>query len=790
MKTNSAFAKANEPDPFASLREKKTKKYGLSQAKYLYSSYFQNRNTLFYDRKTNYREQIAYAQGDQSLGRYRKFFGIKKNDQSWINLDWRIRNYLTKRINAVTHMIYSEEYRATFDAIDPMAIQQKREYKGRIRAIMEMKEFYDEMAALSEVAETPPDNLPMTEAELNLHMDEEYKHRFARELEQANEVITDISDWKMIQKQFAFDLAVLGVGAIESKIGKNGMAQNSYVDPLRLVVPNSKYEDYRDIHKIGWVEDMQIHNLRKVAGKQFTDNEYEQIKEEYSTKESQRNLHNYHDYTEGYQNANHSEQSYQVPVLHFSFITDIEDTYVQKITPENNAPMYPANPNKGMGKGYWTEKNEYGVGYKTNGKVRVYRDKFEVVMQGSWIVGSDFVFNYAPAYNMERDKKNLNKAHLPIKVISPNMKANKVVSIVDQAMPICDDIQNYTNKLNQLVAAAIPKGIYINLDSLEEANLAGSSGEVMDTQELLRMYQEKGVVVGRNKDYTGGASDPYPIRELENGMARDVMNYVQLIDVKRRELDEVIGLNEMTYGALPNPKTGKAVAQASMNQSMHTIGHLFLASRWLYEQATRSNCRNYLEMLRRGNAHDIIEALGESSLDFMSQDPSITLHQFGFKVDVLPKEQEWQEFYQLIASAIGTPDGIDIDDFVYIKNLTNLKQAESAFRTKLRMKRDARALQEQAAAEQAQQAQAQQAQMLAEMKAQEAAMLEEEKRKTLTVEFELKKDLAILEGQITTQSQQELAAQKAEIDDHLLKVKAAAFDLFSSTGATGATTKQ
>ena len=49
----------------------------------------------------------------------------------------------------------------------------------------------------------------MTSGELNLHMDEEYKHRFARELEQANTVITEISDYKMIQKQIAFDLAVL-----------------------------------------------------------------------------------------------------------------------------------------------------------------------------------------------------------------------------------------------------------------------------------------------------------------------------------------------------------------------------------------------------------------------------------------------------------------------------------------------------------------------------------------------------------------------------------------------------
>jgi hypothetical protein len=769
MSDNSNYnANSDAPNPFANAGEKATDQYGLKVAKNLYNDYYKYNRGLFYDKTNSYREQIAYAQGNQGIDRYKKAMNLAKNkDMSFLNLDWRIVNYATKRVNILTNMMYSSEFKATFNAIDPTAIKQKREYNAKMRFLMQNKDFLQSIQGTSDVVPAVPDDLPESDEELEIIMETSYKNKFAMELEKASDFINDVSDYKQIKKQQSFDLVTLGVAGVWAGLGKNGFPENKYVDPTRIVVPPSKHEDFRDIDRVGWVEQMTLSEFRKQAGKQFTEDQYHEIRDEFADKNNRHPYDNRDEY--GYfENENNSDAE-TIPILHFYFKTDIEDVWVQKINEDGSyGRLRKGKKNKGLGKAYKNTRNKHGVSCRTNGSYLVYRDKFEVVYGGSWVIGSDkFVYNYKPMYNMERDKKNLNKAYLPIRLIAPNMRNNKVVSVVSQMIPILDSIQNYTNKLNQLVASAIPKGAYINLDALENANMAGHGGKEMTPVQLLELYFEKGIVVGRDQEYTGGASNPRPVHELENGMARDVITFVNLIKEKKFELDEVIGMNEIMSGGTPNPKTGKTVAQMSLNQSSHAIGHLFEGLRYLFEQTARSNVRSYIEAVRMGTAQQMAEAIGERSAEFISMDTDITIHDFGLKVETLPTPQEWNELYAMIQASIGKPDGVDIDDFLYIKNIDNLKQAEQTYRLRLKKKREARAQSEQQNMQMNAQMQQQSAQMASQMKIQEAQMIEESKRQTLIAEYEMKKQIIELEHLLATEGKSRLQQEKGVIDDYV-----------------------
>ena len=54
---------------------------------------------------------------------------------------WNIRNYATKRINALVSRVSSQEYDPVVEAIDQMAIDIKADYKARLQQFIKEKDW-------------------------------------------------------------------------------------------------------------------------------------------------------------------------------------------------------------------------------------------------------------------------------------------------------------------------------------------------------------------------------------------------------------------------------------------------------------------------------------------------------------------------------------------------------------------------------------------------------------------------------------------------------------------------
>ena len=253
----------NEPSPHKSLPEKLQKSYGLDMARHIYTEHKNSNSNLFFSRLTDYKEMIAYYQGDQSVERYKKLFDLHINqDNSWLNIDWRIHNYASKRINIIVDMLAKEHYKARFDASDFLAVERKKEFEVKLKASHLLKGVREKLGLM---AEESPDvgrlNFKSID-EIELYMDKDYKDTYAIEAEDAVDHYMNTNDWMQIQKDAALWLSITNTGCVKSHMSKSGEPRLEFCRPDRMVIPRSEFEDFRDMKKVGYLRDIALSTLK------------------------------------------------------------------------------------------------------------------------------------------------------------------------------------------------------------------------------------------------------------------------------------------------------------------------------------------------------------------------------------------------------------------------------------------------------------------------------------------------------------------------------------------------
>jgi hypothetical protein len=743
--------KFNAPDPLVSQEEKGSTEYGLKYAKYIHSHYLKYGSMhMFYNAKDEYRKLYQYAQGDQSVDQYKKRMNVwDTKDNSWVNIDWTVRNYATKRVNVALGMLCQEKYQVSFDAVDPLALDQKKELMSRARAFLDNKKFIESLGIATEmfIPQELKDKMPQTSDELEVFMNMDYKHRYEMGMEIGVQFCLDVNKYEQIKKELAYDLIVVGIGASRVEIDSNGFPKLTYIQPENLIVPFSKFEDFRDIPWVGNIEEMNVSDVRVLAGSQFTKDEYEDIYIRYNIKRLDQS-----DQPKNIVMNTGNPQSDKIKVMHFAFLTDIEDVYEKSIDNYGNSKFRKIKDrNRGLGKDFVDKVNDSGVKYRDNGKYQVYRDKYKVVYEGYWIVGSEYIFSYSLKTNMEVSKNDFTSTRLPYHIFAPNMKNGKVVSIMQQMKPKLDDIQHTILRIQHIIASAVPKAVKINYEALLNTSIMLGEKK-MDAMDILQLYFQRGIVLYSQTDGSGLPGAAQPIEEMENGMARDFVNYISLLSSDLMALDEIIGTNSITAASTPHPDMLKGVADLSVQATNNAFFFLFHAQRSMYKDTCNSIATLFEDSVKSGSAQIMAQALGQSTIDYIANS-DITLHSYAQNIEILPNSQEWNQFYADISGAVDK-GVITIADRFLIQRIKNMKEAEQVFIVKQKQREDMMAKQQQQAViqnaqiQQQSNEQATQNQLLLIQKEGELkmAVLEKEKEKMM-LEFQLKSQL--LEKELT-----------------------------------------
>lgn len=460
------------PDPLASTETKNSKEYGLSYAKAIESQWgrMASSTSLFGRRNKVFDRSRDYANGTQNTDIYKKLLrSLNPNDGdgSLMNLDYTPVPVLPKFVRVVVNKILSRSPYPNLEAVDPLSSSDKNRKKRKIEIQIQQKE---QLAKLKEntgvVFDIDPDQLPDTEEESEIFLGTNVK----TDAEIAAQIGTNLTlTWNnFVDNTFrrcVNDLVALGMAVVKRSNDPNEGIKTEYVDPLRFIHSYTEDPNFEDLVYAGHVKSISIQELKRIAGHEFEEDDFKKIAE--SAKKSNGNdpnrLHS-SSYNNSLMRQEYGYDEYMVDILDFEFIS-VDCIYFEE--KENRF----GNTNFFM-KGYDYQPKQGSVYQRTPHKMEV-----ATVYSGSYVMGSDKLFNYGMSNNIPKNVHDLSKCTLSYSAISTNIKDMMPKSMVDSCTGFADMLQLTHLKIQQAIAKAKPDGLIIDIEGLENVQL-GAGGEL------------------------------------------------------------------------------------------------------------------------------------------------------------------------------------------------------------------------------------------------------------------------------------------------------------------------
>jgi hypothetical protein len=714
------------PNALASEEQKATHEYGLQYFRSMYQDWAGENNVLLESRRLRWQEARDYAGGKQNVQQYKDLLSVQ-GDQSYINLDWSIVPILPKFIDIVVNSLTNADYYVKATAIDPTATDKRKEDELRMKTSMLMNDFFMEIEAISGMPLSQDSTYkPYDQDDLELYMQLTYKQAVEIAIEQGLQLAMSINDWTEIAKRVIRDLVVIGTGAVKTEVDHRGVIIR-YVDPMYLVTTYSDDNDFTNISHAGEVKRITLSALKAEAGNQLEEWQYEKIARDYAGKHGNAKKFRTVPMVTGTGYEYYEYDSFLVDVLDAQFIVPNEITHEKKY---NAYGGYSVNKRKA---GYKPPK-------KSKHKREVIITSYECKYVGKMIVGTDMIFDYKKAPNQVRAKSALHKTKLDYIIYAPNIDFMKNQSLCERMVPFANQIQLVHLKLQHLIAKARPKGMALEVGSLE--NVPKGKGQTFKPLELQEIYDQTGNYYFRVLDDEGNPSSARPITELEGGVGRSLGEMLGLYNQYLQQMRDVSGVNEARDGNVPSKDSVVGVAKLNL-----------LAS----NNATRAINDAYLNIMRRMSESSIlmiqdlvkyhkpyqgyVHAIGEMNMSAIEVTRDVSLHEFGIMIEPEPNEEDKAYLEQNIQASL-TEKELRIEDAQMIRDIKNVKLANQM----LILRRKKYAEDRQAEAEAAAQYNAQQNQVATQQKyeADKALkMLEvQAEAEVMAAEYELKEQFA------------------------------------------------
>lgn len=675
-----------------------------------------NPRNIFYHARYRYEVIKSYALGNQSISKYRPLLGVdEESKEDWLAIDWSVIPIVPKFRRIALGKLNKIGYNITATPIDALANDEVEDYFAGVKAKLLMRE--QAMKVDPSLLEDPILQLEQGEAkdieELEIQMNYTFKHNMAIEAEQAITLVLEQNQVEKLREQIKEDIFDYGVGGYKEYIDSNGAIKIRNINPRNIIINQCKNKDFSDAQYVGEVIEMTIADLKQMAGNQFTEEEYEDIARNVigrwgNPKEWPTSL---SVYNKGY-------DKFRLRLLDMEFFSVNEMVFEQRIDRRGN---------KIYARARYEDRNKR--------KDKFERVAYKVVYKGKWILGTNYIFDYGLATNMKRAKSSLMDTTMSYHIYAPEFWDMRAYGIMEQLIPIADAIQIAWYRLQNAINQARPKGIMIELGALEDIPL-GAGGKKLTPMKVIDLYNKTGTLVYRRADQQGRMTNYKPIEELENGLGRDVMTYYQIIQNHIQMLRDITGMNEMTDGSTPDPRTLTTVAKLAYEGTNNALAHIIGGEKKLLESLSNAIVLRIQDVAEVGGVKGYVRSLGSNTMKFFQTSPNLALYEFGIFIEDKPTDDQRAMLLQQVQA--GQAGGmLDIEDAIVIQNTDNLKVAQQILAYKIKKRR-----------EQAQQDAMQQQQMNGQIQMQSAQAAEQARQQTLQLEAQVKSQLIQVEKEM------------------------------------------
>ena len=705
------------PSQVVSDAEKLSYDYGLKVAKAIEHEWFNDDASLnrYMNTRNEFHKLRLYARGEQSIQKYKDELSIN-GDLSYLNLDWTPVPIIAKFVDIVVNGIAERTYDIKAYSQDPHGIAKRTEYMESIMRDMQSREFNDtaQQTMGINLYENDPNTLPVTQQELDLHMQLSYKQAVELAEEQAIKVLMEGNKYELTKKRFYYDLTVLGIGAAKTNFTTSEGVTIDYVDPADLVYSYTDSPYFDDIYYVGEVKSIPVNELAK----QFPHLEQEDLEDIMNNKNYNRN-----NYNTRYDKK--KEDNNTIQVLYFNYKTYMNEVYkiketgsgADKIIPKDDQFDPPENMEGGFGK---------------------LLRSIETLYEGALILGTNKLLKWEMSKNMMRPKSDFTKVKMNYSIVAPRMYEGKIDSLVNRITGFADMIQLTHLKLQQVMSRMVPDGVYLDADGLAEIDLG--NGTNYNPQEALNMFFQTGSVIGRSFTQDGDMNPgKVPIQEITSGaggqkMQALIANYNYYLQMIR----DVTGLNEARDGSMPDKNALVGVQKLAAANSNTATRHILQGGLFITSEIAECLSLRISDIIEYSPTKEaFIQAIGVHNVATLEEMSSLHLYDFGIFLELAPDEEEKAMLENNVQMAI-QQKSIDLEDAIDIRNIKNVKLANEM----LKLRRDKKIARDQVLQQQNIQAQAQ-----ANAQAQQVA-----------AQAEVQKNQAI------TQNQAQLEQMKAQLD--------------------------
>jgi len=752
MYSNNNRQSKNFPDPLAPQDIKSGKKYGLKYAKAIESQWgkLQDSESLYRKRNKIWERNRDYANGTQDTNIYKRILTSmdpNSSDGSLVNLDYTPVPILPKFAKIVGNKILSRNPYPNLEAIDPISSSEKNKEKQRIKVQVQIRPELEALKAETGglVLDKDPAELPETLEEAEIFLETNLK----TDAEIAAQIGTNLTlSWNNfnddIYRRAVNDLVSLGMAVVKRSNDPNYGIKTDYVDPCMFIHSYTEDPGMNDLTYAGHIKRISIQELKRLAGDQFTEDEYGKMAQGAAgingNDSSKLNYQYFDDYLK---RTVYGYDEYMVDVLDFEFLS-VDCMYFED------------KENRYGNKLFFYEGFEYKEKPGSVFERQPRKMNITTIYGGSYIIGTDFMFDYGMKANMPRNIHDISKVRLSYSAIATNIRRMIPKSMVDGCVGFADMLQITHLKIQQAIAKAKPDGLIIDIEGLENVQL-GKGGELQPL-ELHDIYEQTGVFYYRSKDPEGGFQNP-PIREIGNSI-RNINELIGIYNHYLRLIRDSTGVNEAMDASSPKGDALVGVREQAIAAGNNAIYDITNASMVLFKKV----CEDIVKCLQILPPESVImkayqNAIGEENMRVLSSFSDLPMYNFGVQVQKEMEDAERQFLEQNIQASLAQKE-LDLEDAIAIRQLKDINQAERLLivRRQKRMKKQQEMAQQNSQMQAQQQAQATQAasqakqqemQMEAQIEAQKMQMKNQLEIELEKAKHEFRKEIEMIRAQAT-----------------------------------------
>ena len=683
------------PDQFVSDSVKDTMEFGLQVGQAIQYEWFRrdSGSCRFYSQSGDFNRLRLYARGEQSVAKYKNELAVD-GDLSYLNLDWTPVPIIPKFVDIVVNGMNDRMFKVKAVAQDALSAEKRNQYQEMIEGDMLAKPLLRQIEKDFgiPVFQTKEEDLPETDAELELFMQMNYKPAIEIATEEAIDTLFSASHYSDTRKRVDMDITTLGIGMAKHIFLPGEGVKVEYVDPANVVYSYTEDPYFKDTFYWGEIKTVPITELIKIDP-DLTKEDLEEI-----SKYSQ-SWYDYYNSQQFYENSMFHRDT--ATLLYFNYKTTHTFVYKKKQMPDGTFKTVQKddqfNPPQ--------EMMDEGGFEKITKTIDVWYD-------GVMVMGTNIMLQWKLGENMVRPKSASQYAMPNYVACAPKMYKGQLESLVKRMIPFADLIQISHLKIQQVVSRVVPDGVFIDADGLNEVDLG--TGADYNPEDALRLYFQTGSVIGRSYTQDGEFNNArVPITQLtaNSGASKMQMligNYNHYLDMIR----SVTGLNEARDGSSPDPNSLVGVQKLAALNSNVATRHILNAS--LYITKTLAECLSIrtADVLEYADFKDeFAMQIGKYNLAILEDIKDLYLYDFGIFIEMMPDEEQKAMLEQNIQMALSKQD-INLEDAIDIRELANIKMANQLLKVKRKSKQ---------VAEQQQKAQEQQMQAQMQMQAQQAA---------------------------------------------------------------------